>query len=188
MFSLSGDVNWKGVIEVPFGTPLSYIINEIGGGVKNSTSLKAVILGGVSGTLITPDELDIPVDFNSLAKIEAGPGSGSITVLNDTRCMVDVVKNIAYFFGHESCGKCTPCRVGTDEMYKIIDRISHARGKESDIPLMKNLGHTMKFTSFCGLGQTAPNIILQSLEKFPDEWKTHITEKRCPVNVCEMEG
>jgi NADH:ubiquinone oxidoreductase subunit F (NADH-binding)/(2Fe-2S) ferredoxin len=187
LFSLSGDVNWKGVIEVPFGMPLSYIINEIGGGVKNGTSLKAVILGGVSGTLITSDEVNTPVDFNSLAKIEAGPGSGSITVLNDMRCIVDVVKNIAYFFRHESCGKCTPCRVGTDEMYKIIDRVSHGKGKESDISLMKKLGRTMKLTSFCGLGQTAPNIILQSLEKFPGEWKAHITEKRCPVNVCEME-
>jgi len=188
LFSLNGDLNWKGVVEVPFGTPLSFIINEIGGGLKDNLSLKAVILGGVSGSLLKPDEIDIPVDFNSLAKIEAGPGSGSITALNEKRCIVDVAKNIAKFFRHESCGKCTPCRVGTDEMYKIIDRISKGQGKESDVELIEKLGTTMKLTSFCGLGQTAPNIILQSLKKFPDEWNAHIFDKRCPVNVCSMEG
>ena len=188
LFSLNGDLNWKGVVEVPFGTPLSFIINEIGGGLKDNLSLKAVILGGVSGSLLTSDEIDTPVDFNSLAKIEAGPGSGSITVLNEKRCIVDVAKNIAKFFRHESCGKCTPCRVGTDEMYKIIDRISRGRGKESDIELMERLGRTMKLTSFCGLGQTAPNIVLQSLKKFPDEWNAHIFDKHCPADVCSMEG
>jgi len=188
LFSLNGDLNWKGVVEVPFGTPLSFIINEIGGGLKDNLSLKAVILGGVSGSLLKPDEIDTPVDFNSLAKIEAGPGSGSITALNEKRCIVDVAKNIAKFFRHESCGKCTPCRVGTDEMYKIIDRISKGQGKESDVELIEKLGTTMKLTSFCGLGQTAPNIILQSLKKFPDEWNAHIFDKRCPVNVCSMEG
>ncbi len=188
LFSLNGDLNWKGVIEVPFGTPLSFIINEIGGGLKDNLSLKAVILGGVSGSLLTSDEIDTPIDFNSLARIEAGPGSGSITVLNEKRCIVDVAKNIAKFFRHESCGKCTPCRVGNEQMYKVINRISKGQGKESDISLMEKLGCTMKLTSFCGLGQTASNIILQSLKKFPDEWNIHIFDKRCPVDVCSMKG
>ncbi len=187
LFSLMGDINWKGVIEVPFGIPLSKIVFDIGGGVKNGRKLKAVILGGVSGSLITEKELDTPVDFNSLAKIEAGPGSGSIVVLDETRCIVDIAKNIAYFFRHESCGKCTPCRVGTDEMYKIIDRISRGGGKEKDLDTIMELGKDMKLTSFCGLGQAAPNIVMQSVDKFKDEWLFHIKEKKCPVNVCKTD-
>jgi len=187
LFSLMGDINWKGVIEVPFGIPLSKIVFDIGGGVKNGRKLKAVILGGVSGSLITEKELDTPIDFNSLAKIEAGPGSGSIVVLNETRCIVDIAKNISYFFRHESCGKCTPCRVGTEQMYKIIDRISRGGGEEKDLDTIMKLGKDMKLTSFCGLGQAAPNIVMQSVDKFKEEWLFHIKEKKCPVNVCKMD-
>ena len=187
LFSLMGDINWKGVIEIPFGTPLSKIVMDIGGGVKNGKKLKAVVLGGVSGSLILPEELDTPIDFNSLAQIEAGPGSGSIVVLSENRCIVDIAKNIAYFFRHESCGKCTPCRVGTEEMYKIIDRISRGGGKEKDLITIEHLGKDMKLTSFCGLGQTASNIIVQSIKKFRSEWLMHIREKECPVNICKMD-
>ncbi len=186
LFSIMGDVNWKGVIELPFGTPLSNIVMDIGGGVKNNKKLKAVILGGVSGSLILPEEMDTPIDFHSLAKTEAGPGSGSIVVLNEERCIVDIAKNIAYFFRHESCGKCTPCRTGTEAMYEIIDRISKGEGEEKDLETIKSLGKTMKLTSFCGLGQTASNIIVQSVDKFKEEWLSHIKEKRCPANICEM--
>ncbi|MCI4463371.1 MAG: NADH-quinone oxidoreductase subunit NuoF, partial [Caldisericum sp.] len=133
LFSLMGDVNYKGVIEIPFGVKLSSIINDVGFGIKGGKKLKGVILGGVSGSLITPNEIDTPVDFNSLALIEAGPGSGSIVVLSEDRCIVDIAKNIAYFFRHESCGKCTPCRVGTEEMYKIIDSISKGFGEVKDL-------------------------------------------------------
>ncbi len=177
LFSLSGDVNWKGVVESPFGTRLSYITNEFGGGVKNGKKLKGIIFGGVSGTLLTPDQFDTPVDFNSLARIEAGPGSGSIVVLDDTRCIVDIAKNIAYFFRYESCGKCTPCRVGTEQMYIIIDRISKGRGEEKDLDTIERLGEDMRLTSFCPLGQTAPNIIVQSIKKFRNEWIEHIKDK-----------
>jgi NADH:ubiquinone oxidoreductase subunit F (NADH-binding)/(2Fe-2S) ferredoxin len=187
LFSLMGDINWKGVIEIPFGTPLSKIVLDIGGGIKNGKKLKAVVLGGVSGSLILPEELDTPVDFNSLARIEAGPGSGSIVVLSENRCIVDIAKNIAYFFRHESCGKCTPCRIGTEEMYKIIDRISRGGGEEKDLVTIERLGENMKLTSFCGLGQTASNIIVQSIKKFRSEWLIHIKEKKCPVNICEMD-
>jgi len=183
VFNLMGDINWKGVVEIPFGTPLSDIVMNMGKGIRGGRKLKAVVLGGVSGSLITPEELDTPVDFNSLARIEAGPGSGSIVVLDETRCIVDIARDIAYFFRHESCGKCTPCRVGTEEMYRIIDRISKGEGEERDINTLESLGKSMMLTAFCGLGQTAPNVILQSLRKFRDEWLTHIREKKCPVNV-----
>jgi NADH:ubiquinone oxidoreductase subunit F (NADH-binding)/(2Fe-2S) ferredoxin len=185
LFSLMGDVNWKGVIEIPFGVPLSYIVNELGGGVKNGKALKGVILGGVSGSLITPDKLDTPVDFNSLALIEAGPGSGSIIVLSETRCIIDIVKNIAHFFRHESCGKCTPCRVGTEEMYLIIDRISKGQGEEKDLDTLDRLAEDMRQTSFCPLGQTAPNIVVQSIKNFRNDWLEHI-KGNCSVNVCKF--
>jgi len=187
LFSLMGDVNFKGVIEIPFGVKLSSIINDVGFGIKGGKKLKGVILGGVSGSLITPNEIDTPVDFNSLALIEAGPGSGSIVVLSEDRCIVDIAKNIAYFFRHESCGKCTPCRVGTEEMYKIIDSISKGFGEVKDLERLDKLSTSMKLTSFCGLGQTAPNIIQQSLRKFREEWLEHIIERKCSANVCEFE-
>ncbi len=187
LFSLMGDINWKGVIEVPFGTPLSKIVMDIGGGVKNGKKLKAVVLGGVSGSLIRPEDIDTPVDFNSLAQIKAGPGSGSIVALSEDRCIVDIAKNIAYFFRHESCGKCTPCRIGTEVMYEIIDRISRGGGEEKDLNTLERLGKDMKLTSFCGLGQTASNIIVQSIKKFRSEWLTHIKEGKCPANVCKMD-
>jgi NADH:ubiquinone oxidoreductase subunit F (NADH-binding)/(2Fe-2S) ferredoxin len=187
LFSLMGDVNYKGVIEIPFGVKLSSIINDVGFGIKGGKKLKGVILGGVSGSLITPNEIDTPVDFNSLALIEAGPGSGSIVVLSEDRCIVDIAKNIAYFFRHESCGKCTPCRVGTEEMYKIIDSISKGFGEVNDLERLDKLSTSMKLTSFCGLGQTAPNIIQQSLRKFREEWLEHINERKCSANVCEFE-
>jgi len=187
LFSLMGDVNYKGVIEIPFGVKLSSIINDVGFGIKGGKKLKGVILGGVSGSLITPNEIDTPVDFNSLALIEAGPGSGSIVVLSEDRCIVDIAKNIAYFFRHESCGKCTPCRVGTEEMYKIIDSISKGFGEVKDLERLDKLSTSMKLTSFCGLGQTAPNIIQQSLRKFREEWLEHIIERKCSANVCEFE-
>jgi NADH:ubiquinone oxidoreductase subunit F (NADH-binding)/(2Fe-2S) ferredoxin len=187
LFSLMGDVNWKGVVEIPFGTPLSYIVNDLGGGVKDGKALKAVILGGVSGSLINPSKLDTPVDFNSLALIEAGPGSGAIIVMDETRCIVDIVKNIAYFFRHESCGKCTPCRVGTEELYSIIDGISKGQGDVKDLDTIKSLGEDMGLTSFCPLGQTAPNIIVQSIREFRQEWLEHIENKKCSSNVCKFE-
>lgn len=186
VFSLMGDLNWKGVIEIPFGTPLSYIINDIGGGIKGGKKIKGVVLGGVSGSLITPEYLDTKVDFNSLATIEAGPGSGAIIVFNEDRCIVDLVKNIAYFFRHESCGKCTPCRVGTEQIYAITDWVSKGEGKMTDFETLEKLGKDMNLTSFCGLGQTAPNIIVQSLKKFSEEWLEHIKDKKCRAGVCQM--
>ena len=178
LFSLSGDINWKGAVEAPFGTPLSEIVNKFGGGVKNGKKLKAIILGGVSGFLLTPDQVDTPVDFNSLATIGAGPGSGAIMVIDETRDIVDIAKNIAYFFRRECCGKCTPGRVGTEQMYKIIDRISKGRGKERDLDTLERLGKDMRLTALCPLGQTASNVIVESIKKFRDEWMGYIEDKK----------
>jgi len=187
LFSLSGDVNYKGVIEIPFGIKLSSIINDIGLGLKNGKKLKGVILGGVSGSLIAPNEIDIPVDCQSLCQIEAAPGCGTIIIFNEDRCIVDIVKNIAYFFRHESCGKCSPCRVGTEEIYKILDNISRGIGKVEDITKLEKLSTSMRLTSFCPLGQTAPNILTQSLKKYRDEWLGHVNERKCSANVCKFE-
>jgi NADH:ubiquinone oxidoreductase subunit F (NADH-binding) len=173
-----GDINWKGVIEVPFGTPLSKIVMDIAGGIKDNRKLKAVILGGVSGFLILPEELDTPVDFHSLASIEAGPGSGSIIVLDETRDIIDIVMNIAAFFKHESCGKCTPCRIGTEQLHNILKMISTGQGIKEDLEDIENISATMFQTSFCALGQTAPNILIQSLKKFRADWESRITGKK----------
>ncbi|MFA5161328.1 MAG: NADH-quinone oxidoreductase subunit NuoF [Elusimicrobiales bacterium] len=171
IFSIAGDLNWKGVVEIPFGTPVSAIINEIGGGVKGGRKLKAVILGGVSGSLLTDSEIATPVDFNSLAKIEAGPGSGAVIVLDETRSVVEAVLNIARFFKHESCGRCTPCRAGTAQIVRILEKIRDGKAAEDDITKLESLARVMAQTSFCPLGQTAANILSQSLKKFAGEWE-----------------
>ncbi len=178
LFSLMGDINWKGVIEIPFGTRLADIITGIGGGVKGGKKLKGVILGGVSGFLIRPEETDVKVDFDSLARIEAGPGSGSIIVLDETRSIVDIMRNIMYFFRHESCGKCTPCRVGVEQIYSILDYIFSCEGIDSDMKTLEDIGRNMALTSFCPLGQTAPNIMMQSLKKYGAEWQEYIARKK----------
>ncbi len=184
LFSLMGDLNWKGVVEIPFGTHLSKIISNLGLGIIQGKSLKGVILGGSSGFLIRPDELETPVDFHSLAQIEAGPGSGSIVVMDEHRCILDMIINIAQFFEHESCGKCTPCRNGTNQIVAILKQISYGNGKLEDLDHLESLGYTMTQTSFCPLGQTAPNIMLQAIKKYRKEIESHIVEKKCPANIC----
>lgn len=186
LFSLMGDLNWKGVVEIPFGTPIKDIIQNIGNGVKQDKKLKGIILGGSSGFLLLPSELNTPVDFNSLARIEAGPGSGSIVVMDETRCIVDMVINIAEFFRHESCGKCTPCRVGNAQIVSILERIASGEGKEADLQNLEDIAKTMMQASFCPLGQAAPNVLMQAIKKFREEFLVHINEKKCPNAVCEI--
>ncbi len=186
LFSLMGDLNWKGVVEIPFGTHLSDIITNLGLGIINGKSLKGVILGGSSGFLIKPDELETQVDFHSLAQIEAGPGSGSIVAMDEHRCIVDMIKNIAQFFEHESCGKCTPCRNGTNQIVTILENISSGDGKIDDLRKLEVLGNTMTQTSFCPLGQTAPNIMLQAIKKYRSEFEAHISDKKCPAQICSF--
>lgn len=173
LFSLIGDVNWKGVVEHPFGIPLSEVIENFAEGIKGGR-LKCIILGGVSGSLIIPEEINTSIDFKSLAKIGAGPGSGSIVVLNETRNLLEVLKNIAYFFRHESCGRCITCRTGTHHVYRLIDKFLSGNGTYKDLKVLENLALTMSSASFCGLGQTAPNIIYQSLIKMRHEWEKFI--------------
>ena len=184
LFCLMGDLNRRGLVELPFGVPLSGIVQQFGGGIKGGQKPKAVILGGVSGFLITPEEWDVPVDFNSLAKLEAGPGSGSIIALSKSRCIVDVVKNIAEFFLHESCGKCIPCLRGTEQVWRIVRDVSLGQAAEKDLMTLDDLAKTMFLTSFCPMGQTAPSVLTQSLKKFEKEWRAHLQAGTCPSRVC----
>ncbi|WP_297445995.1 NADH-quinone oxidoreductase subunit NuoF [Desulfurobacterium sp.] len=173
LFSLSGDIEWKGLIEIPFGATIRKII-ELAGGVKGGKKLKAVILGGVSGTLVRYDEVDISVDYHSLGVIEAGPGCGTIIVLDETRDIVDVAENIMEFFRTESCGKCRPCSLGTVSLCNLIHRIKEGNGTVEDLKKIEKISIGMRKASFCGLGQTAPNILYQSIQKFRDEWLAHV--------------
>ena len=173
LFSLSGDINWRGLIEIPFGATLREIIN-LAGGIRHGRKLKAVILGGVSGTLVKSDEVDIPVDYKSLGVIEAGPGCGTVIVLDETRDIVDVAENIMEFFKTESCGKCRPCSLGTVTLFKLIHKIKTGEGTVEDLEKIEKVSIGMRKASFCGLGQTAPNIVYQSIQKFKEEWLAHV--------------
>ncbi|MCK5848766.1 MAG: NADH-quinone oxidoreductase subunit NuoF [Caldisericia bacterium] len=186
LFSLMGDLNWKGTIEIPFGTTIGKIVDTIGHGVRYDRVLKGIILGGSSGSLIVPGELNTPIDFQSLSRIEAGPGSGSILVMDETRCIVDICLNIAEFFRHESCGKCTPCREGNAQICHLLEMISYGYGLPEDLEKLERIANTMMETSFCPLGQTAPSVLLQALKKFRGEFLAHIDENICPAGVCEI--
>ncbi|MEE9523309.1 MAG: NADH-quinone oxidoreductase subunit NuoF [Thermodesulfovibrionales bacterium] len=184
VFALTGRVKNTGLIEVPMGISLRDIIYDIGGGMEGG-ELKAVQTGGPSGGCIPRDMIDINVDFESLAKVGSIVGSGGMVVLDDTDCMVNIAKFFLEFTQKESCGKCTPCRVGTKRLLEILDRITDGRGKSGDIELLQELGQDIKDSSLCGLGQTAPNPVLSTIKYFRDEYEAHINEKRCPAAVCK---
>lgn len=186
LLSLSGDLNWKGVCEIPFGIPLDYVINKIGGGIKDG-NLKFLILGGVSGTIIKPEQLNVKLDYEYLNKINKSIGSGAIIAINEKRCSLDIAKNIIEFFRHESCGKCIPCLRGTDELTRIIKDIFEGKGNKDDIDLIFEISETMELSSFCPLGQTASKVIKEIIKEFREEWETHIKEKKCPLGVCGNE-
>ena len=176
VFTLLGDVKNQGAVEVPLGTNLKDIIYNIGGGIKEDKKLKMVQLGGPSGSCLTATMIDISLDYKVLSQAGLTLGSGVILVLCVDRSIIDIVKNIARFFQHESCGKCTPCREGTRHIYEILDRISLGKGKTEDIEILKLLGENMKDTSFCPLGQSAPNLLLDSLRLFPEEYNNFLKE------------
>ncbi|MEA3453509.1 MAG: NADH-quinone oxidoreductase subunit NuoF [Candidatus Caldatribacteriota bacterium] len=176
VFTLLGDVKNQGAVEVPLGTNLKDIIYNIGGGIKEDKKLKMVQLGGPSGSCLTATMIDISLDYKVLSQAGLTLGSGVILVLCVGRSIIDIVKNIARFFQHESCGKCTPCREGTRHIYEILDRISLGKGKTEDIEILKLLGENMKDTSFCPLGQSAPNLLLDSLRLFPEEYNNFLKE------------
>lgn len=185
VFALTGKINNSGLIEVPMGTTLREIIFEIGGGIPDDKTFKAAQTGGPSGGCIPEQFLDMPVDYDSLAKVGSIMGSGGLIVLDEDTCMVDVARYFLDFTQKESCGKCVPCRVGTKQMLDILERITQGKGKKGDIKRLEQLAQTIKAGSLCGLGQTAPNPVLTTIKYFRDEYEAHINDKRCPAKVCK---
>ena len=181
---LLGDIKNQGAVEVPLGTNLKNIIYDIGGGIKERKKLKMVQLGGPSGSCFTPDMVDVSLDYKVLTQAGLTLGSGVVLVLSEDRCVVDIVRNMARFFQHESCGKCTPCREGVKMIYNLLTKIALGKGEDNDLETLKLLGETMKDASFCGLGQSAPNSLLDTLKLFTNEYVEHIQKKGCPLKVC----
>jgi NADH:ubiquinone oxidoreductase subunit F (NADH-binding)/(2Fe-2S) ferredoxin/Pyruvate/2-oxoacid:ferredoxin oxidoreductase delta subunit len=185
VFALTGKVKNTGLIEVPFGITLKEIIFDIGGGIEGGRMFKAVQTGGPSGGCIPATFLNLEVDYESLAQVGSIVGSGGMVVLDDTDCMVNTAKFFLEFTQAESCGKCTPCRVGTKRLLEILGRITSGKGREGDIELLEELSHYIKAASLCGLGMTAPNPVLSTIRYFRDEYEAHINDKRCPAAVCK---
>ena len=185
VFALGGKINTTGLVEVPMGIPLRTIIEDIGGGCPNGKKFKAVQTGGPSGGCIPASMLDISVDYDSLTKIGAMMGSGGMIVMDEDNCMVDIARFFLDFTVDESCGKCTPCRVGTRRMLEILERITQGKGEEGDIEKLETLAENIKSSALCGLGQTAPNPVLSTIKYFRDEYEAHIKEKRCPAHHCQ---
>ena len=185
VFALGGKINHTGLVEIPMGTPLRTIIEEIGGGIPNGKKFKAAQTGGPSGGCIPASLIDTPVDYESLQAIGSMMGSGGLIVMDEDNCMVDIAKFFLEFTVDESCGKCTPCRIGTRRMLDILTRITEGKGEEGDIEKLEELANNIKATALCGLGQTAPNPVLSTLRYFRDEYEAHIKEKRCPAGACK---
>jgi NADH-quinone oxidoreductase subunit F len=187
IFSLVGKIRNTGLIEVPMGIPLREIICDIGGGIPDNRKFKAVLTGGPSGGCIPFSHIDVPVDHENLSAIGSTIGSGSMVVLDEDNCMVDIAKFLVTFCLEESCGKCTPCREGIREMLKILEEISQGNGTEAHIDLLEELCSVVKETSLCGLGKAAPNPVLSSLKYFREEYEAHVIDKYCPARACEMQ-
>ena len=185
IFALGGKIKRTGLVEIPMGTPLRTIIEEIGGGCPNGKKFKAVQTGGPSGGCIPASLIDTPVDYENLTAIGCMMGSGGMIVMDEDNCMVDIAKFFLGFIVDESCGKCTPCRVGTRRMLDILTKITEGRGEPGDIEKLEDLANTIRATSLCGLGQTAPNPVLATLKFFRDEYEAHVYEKRCPAGQCK---
>ncbi|MBR2068606.1 MAG: NADH-quinone oxidoreductase subunit NuoF [Candidatus Gastranaerophilales bacterium] len=183
-FALTGEVNNTGLIEVPMGTTLRQIIFDIGGGIRGGKKFKAVQIGGPSGGCLTEEHLDISMDYDSLIKAGAMVGSGGLVVMAEDTCMVEVARFFMNFTKNESCGKCVPCREGTKNMLKILEKIVKGKGEMSDLDKLEELAHTVKDGSLCGLGKTAPNPVLSTLKYFKDEYIAHIKDHKCPAGVC----
>ncbi len=185
IFALAGQINNVGLVEVPMGTTLREIIYDIGGGLSEGQEFKAVQTGGPSGGCITKEYLDTPIDYESLKEIGSMMGSGGMIVMSEKDCMVNIAKFYLEFTVDESCGKCTPCRVGNKRLYEILARITEGRGTPDDLRELQDLSAVIKDTALCGLGQTSPNPILSTMKYFRDEYEAHVIEKRCPAGVCQ---
>jgi bidirectional [NiFe] hydrogenase diaphorase subunit len=170
------------------GMPLREIVYDIGGGIPNGRAFKAAQTGGPSGGCLPATHLDLPVDYESMAAAGSIIGSGGLIVMDDTACMVDVARYFMEFCRGESCGKCVPCRAGTVQMHAILTRITEGRADERDLGLLEQLADLLTRTSLCGLGQSAANPLMSTLEHFRGEYMAHILEKRCPAGVCRMDG
>lgn len=185
VFALGGKINNTGLVEIPMGTPLRSVIYDIGGGIPGGKKFKAVQTGGPSGGCIPAEHLDIPIEYDTLIEIGSMMGSGGMIVMDEDNCMVDIARFFLDFTVDESCGKCTPCRIGTRRMLEILERIVEGKGEDGDIEKLEALAQNIKATALCGLGQTAPNPVLSTLRYFRDEYEAHIKEKRCPAHHCQ---
>ncbi|MBQ9210747.1 MAG: NADH-quinone oxidoreductase subunit NuoF [Clostridia bacterium] len=185
VFALGGKINNTGLVEVPMGVPLRTIIEDIGGGIPNGKKFKAVQTGGPSGGCIPASLLDISVEYDTLTSVGAMMGSGGMIVLDEDNCMVDIARFFLDFTVDESCGKCTPCRIGTRRMLEILERITEGKGQEGDIERLENLAENIKNSALCGLGQTAPNPVLSTIKFFREEYEAHIRDKKCPAHHCQ---
>jgi NADH-quinone oxidoreductase subunit F len=184
IFSVVGNVNHPGLVEIAMGTSLRTLIFDVCGGIPKKKSFKAVQIGGPSGGCLPESFLDTPIDFDSLTEAGAMMGSGGMVVMDENSCMVDVSRYFLDFTQKESCGKCTFCRIGTRHLLNILDRITKGEGREKDLGLLETLSEDIKSGSLCGLGKTAPNPVLTSLKYFLDEYEAHVREKRCPALKC----
>jgi len=185
VFALGGKIKHTGLVEVPMGTTLRQIVEEVGGGIPNGKKFKAAQTGGPSGGCIPAEHFDVPMDYENLAAIGSIMGSGGLIVMDEDNCMVDIAKFFLSFTVDESCGKCTPCRIGTKRMLEILEKITSGNGTLEDIDKLEELCYYVKTNSLCGLGQTAPNPVLSTLKFFRDEYIAHVVEKRCPAGVCK---
>ncbi|HOI86455.1 MAG TPA: NADH-quinone oxidoreductase subunit NuoF [Lentimicrobium sp.] len=185
VFALAGKINNVGLIEVPMGTTLREVIYEIGGGIKDGKKFKAVQTGGPSGGCLTEKHLDVPIDYDNLIASGSMMGSGGMIVMDEDDCMVSVAKFYLDFTVEESCGKCSPCRIGNKRLYEILDKITQGKGTREDIDRLRNLSTVIKDTALCGLGQTSPNPVLSTIDNFWDEYIEHVTDKKCRSGQCK---
>ena len=185
VFALGGKITNTGLVEIPMGTPLRTVIEDIGGGCPNGKKFKAAQTGGPSGGCIPADLIDTPMDYDSLGAIGSMMGSGGLIVMDEDNCMVDIAKFFLEFIIDESCGKCSPCRIGTKRLYDLLCKITEGNGTMEDLTTIEELCEHIKSSALCGLGQTAPNPVLSTLKHFRDEYIAHVVEKRCPAGVCK---
>ena len=184
VFALAGKINNVGLIEVPMGTTLREVIYEIGGGIKNGKKFKAVQTGGPSGGCLTEKHLDLPIDYDNLVAAGSMMGSGGMIVMDEDDCMVSIAKFFLDFTVEESCGKCSPCRIGNKRLYELLDHITKGNGSMEDLERLKNMSLVIKDTALCGLGQTSPNPVLSTMNNFWDEYVAHVVDKKCPAGQC----
>lgn len=185
VFALAGKVNNVGLVEIPMGTTLREVIFEIGGGIKGGKKFKAVQTGGPSGGCLTEKHLDTPIDFDNLIAAGSMMGSGGMIVLDEDDCMVSIAKYFLEFTVEESCGKCSPCRIGNKRLHELLDHITKGNGKDADLVRLRNMSQVIKDTSLCGLGQSSPNPVLSTLDNFMDEYLAHVRDKKCPAGSCK---